>query len=136
MTDIFTPEERSRIMSLIKSKDTAPEKEVFRYLRREGIRFRRHHESIVGKPDISIPAERKAVFVDGDFWHGWRFPRWRNKLPSDFWKEKISANIRRDKRNFAKLRRQGWKVLRVWDHQLSTREKRNKTLRRIQDFLT
>lgn len=60
-----------------------------------------------------------AVFVDGDFWHGWRFPQWQAKL-TNFWREKIHATRCRDLRNFRKLRRMGWKVVRIWEHQLAS----------------
>lgn len=61
--------------------------------------------------------EMIAVFVDGDYWHGFRFPLWKSTLPR-FWQQKISENRSRDKRNFRKLRRMGWCVLRVWEHQI------------------
>ena len=67
--------------------------------------------------DCGICSIGVAVFVDGDFWHGWRFPTWRLKL-SEKWEEKIAANRRRDARNHAKLRRCGWTVVRIWEHQM------------------
>jgi DNA mismatch endonuclease (patch repair protein) len=57
------------------------------------------------------------VFVDGDYWHGWRFPAWKNKLPP-YWQEKIENNRRRDQRNFLRLRRDGWLVIRLWEHDI------------------
>jgi DNA mismatch endonuclease (patch repair protein) len=62
---------------------------------------------------------RVVVFIDGDFWHGWRFPTWCRRL-SPFWKAKIERNRKRDLRNFGKLRRAGWKVVRIWEHQVAT----------------
>jgi DNA mismatch endonuclease, patch repair protein len=59
-----------------------------------------------------------AVFIDGSFWHGYRYPQWCHKMPSQFWRDKIERNRTRDRRNFAKLRRRGWLVVRVWEHQL------------------
>jgi len=58
-----------------------------------------------------------AVFVDGDFWHGYRFPQWRDTL-SEFWQQKIALNRRRDRKNFARLRGMGWKVIRLWKHDI------------------
>jgi len=133
--DIFSKKKRSEIMSLIRSKDTGLEREVFRHLRRAGISFQRHYAQIPGRPDVAVPSKKRVVFIDADFWHGWRFTRWRDKLPSKFWKEKISSNVRRDKRNFAFLRRKGWKVLRVWGHQLRGSRK-EKTLERVKQFLS
>jgi len=61
--------------------------------------------------------EKVAVFIDGDFWHGWRFPLWKDKL-SESWEEKIGRNRERDKKNHDRLRRLGWKVIRLWEHQI------------------
>jgi DNA mismatch endonuclease, patch repair protein len=76
-----------------------------------------------GRPDLVLRARRVAIFVDGDFWHGWRFPAWRNKL-SEKWELKIAANRRRDALNHARLRRSGWLVVRIWEHQLDIDPKR------------
>jgi DNA mismatch endonuclease (patch repair protein) len=73
--------------------------------------------SLPGRPDMVFLSAAVAVFIDGDFWHGWQFPRWRNRL-SPAWKEKIERNRNRDRRNFAKLRREGWTVVRLWEHEI------------------
>ena len=134
MADIFSKEKRSEIMSLIRPKGTKPELEIFRYLRRERIHFQKHYRRVVGSPDIALPRRKIAVFVDGDFWHGWKFHLWQKKLSTAYWRPKIEANIRRDKRNFARLRRNGWKVMRVWEHDLRPR-KREATLEKVKRFL-
>ncbi len=72
------------------------------------------------------------MFVDGDFWHGYRFPAWKAQL-SVFWQIKIESNRRRDRRNFRKLRMNGWKVLRIWQHQI--RQHPERCLIRIADAL-
>ena len=72
---------------------------------------------IPGRPDFVFRERRVAVFCDGDFWHGWQFSRWRLKL-SQKWEEKIEANRRRDVRNHRALRRAGWRVVRLWEHQI------------------
>lgn len=118
MPDKFAPEVRSRIMSAIRSKNTGIERLVFSFLRREKIHFQRHYRRVIGCPDVAVPSRRLAIFIDGDFWHGYRYPLWRHKLPSAFWREKIERNRARDRRNFARLRRHGWRVLRVWGHEL------------------
>jgi DNA mismatch endonuclease (patch repair protein) len=74
--------------------------------------------SLPGRPDLVFQTEKLAVFVDGDFWHGYRFPAWRSRL-SPYWKAKIERNRARDRRNFATLRRRGWHVLRIWEHAIS-----------------
>lgn len=73
--------------------------------------------SLPGRPDIIFPGAKIVVFVDGDFWHGWRFTKWSSRL-SPFWKAKIERNIKRDKKNFSKLRKDGWYVLRIWEHEV------------------
>ena len=117
MPDTLTPYQRSYCMSRIKGKDTSLERAVRSKLHKEGFRFRKHVQSLPGKPDIVFPTAKVAVFIDGDFWHGWRFPRWRDNLPP-FWADKIQQNRKRDRKNFRQLRRSGWRVLRVWQHQI------------------
>ena len=106
-------------MSRVKGKDTSLEKTMRSELFKNGLRFRKHVSVLPGKPDIVFPGARLAVFVDGDFWHGYRLSKWQHKL-SDFWQRKISATRHRDQRNFAKLRRMGWRVLRVWQHEMES----------------
>lgn len=102
-------------MSRVKGRDTGLERLVWAGLRRQGLRFTTHAKALPGRPDIVFTAARVAVFVDGDFWHGYRFPLWQEKL-SPFWRAKIAANRARDAKNFRKLRRMGWMVVRVWQH--------------------
>lgn len=117
--DIMSPQTRSRVMSRIAGKNTSPERIVCSGLRKEGIYFAQHVKDLPGRPDIVFRRARIAVFIDGDFWHGWRFPLWKHKL-SEKWQEKIEATRRRDQRNFRKLRRMGWQVLRIWEHQVES----------------
>lgn len=105
-------------MSRIRSSGTEFEKRIFRELRKRKIYFQSNYSKTVGKPDIALPAKKKAVFLHSDFWHGWQLPRWENILPSQFWKEKLCQNRIRDRKNNAVLRRSGWIVLVVWEHQL------------------
>lgn len=108
---------RSRLMSRIRGRDTRPELELARLLRQAGLRPRRNVRGLPGTPDFAWTRYKVAVFVDGDFWHGWRFPRWEHKL-QPFWRAKIARNRERDRSNFRKLRYRGWQVTRVWEHQL------------------
>lgn len=121
-------------MSLIKPKGTKPELEVFRYLRQRKIYFQKHYRKAAGSPDVALPRKKIAVFIDGDFWHGWQFEKWRDKLPQTYWQGKIEANIKRDRRNFSRLRKEGWRLMRVWEHELKSRTK-DKTLLKIETFL-
>ena len=102
-------------MSRVKGKHTSLELAVRKALSCVGLRFRNHVKTLPGKPDIVFPSRRLAVFIDGDFWHGYRFPVWRDDLKL-FWRKKIALNRERDRRNFAKLRRMKWRVIRVWGH--------------------
>jgi DNA mismatch endonuclease (patch repair protein) len=104
-------------MSRIKGKDTGPERCIRSLLRAGGLRFRQHDRALPGCPDFVFRKARVVVFVDGDFWHGWRFPIWRHRLP-DLWRGKISGNRERDQKNYGKLRRLGWKLVRIWEHQV------------------
>jgi DNA mismatch endonuclease, patch repair protein len=106
-------------MSRVKSRDTAPEIALRSELRRLRIRFRTHAKDLPGTPDFVFDAERIVVFVDGDFWHGYRFPCWKRTL-KQFWRDKIAANRRRDQLNFRRLRRRGWHVVRLWEHQIDS----------------
>ncbi len=118
MPDKFSPEVRSRIMAAIKSKNTKVELELFRELRRLKVNFRTHYAMALGNPDIAIPSKKIAIFIHGDFWHGWQFPRWRHRLKKGFWVDKITRNRERDLRTTRALRRQGWTVARIWEHEL------------------
>lgn len=118
MTDNLNKRQRSYCMSRIKSRDTALETMIRGALFKRGLRFHKHVKELPGKPDIVFPRAKLAVFLDGDFWHGYRFPSWRKTVPP-FWRTKIDMNRRRDQRNFAKLRRKGWLVMRIWQHQVT-----------------
>jgi len=117
MVDNLTREQRSYMMSRVRSTDTAPELLVRRLAHARGLRFRKHCPRVAGRPDLTFVASRVVVFVDGDYWYGWRFPAWKNKLPP-YWKDKIERNRRRDQSNFGKLRRDGWLVIRLWEHEI------------------
>jgi len=114
----MSPEKRSAVMAKIRGRDTGPERVVAGLLRDAGLTFESHARDLPGRPDFVFRDRRVAVFVDGDFWHGWRFPVWRDKL-SEAWEAKIEATRLRDCRNFRRLRRSGWRVVRIWEHQLA-----------------
>ncbi|MBF0628555.1 MAG: very short patch repair endonuclease [Magnetococcales bacterium] len=115
--DIMSPEKRSAVMSRIRGKYTGIEEIVAGLLFEAGMEFDRHASDLPGRPDFVFREARMVVFVDGDFWHGWRFPLWQDKL-SEKWEAKIGATRKRDQRNHRKLRRMGWKVVRLWEHQI------------------
>lgn len=116
MTDIVSPEQRSRMMSGIRGKNTKPELIVRKELFRRGFRYRLHQKNLPGKPDLVFPKYKAVIFVNGCFWHGhecklFKWPKSNRK----FWKEKIKGNIERDKRNLDLLYREGWRVMTTWE---------------------
>ena len=104
-------------MSSVRTKDTDLERAVRSRLHRRGLRFRKHVKGLPGSPDIVFTRAKLAVFVDGDFWHGWKFEEKKDRY-KPYWKQKIADNIARDERNFVALRETGWTVIRVWQHEI------------------
>src|SRR5438309_1269501 len=102
MTDVMSREQRSRVMSRIRGKNTTPERYLDVLLESANLEYRRHDKALPGRPDFVFPESKVVVFVNGDFWHGWRFPIWQHKL-QQFWRQKISDTRARDRRNFRRL---------------------------------
>ncbi len=121
-------------MSKIRSQNTKTELLVFRELRRRGVYFQKHYKRAIGNPDIALPRKKKAVFIDGDFWHGYQFSKLRKRLPKKYWLAKIERNMRRDKTNRAKLRKDGWQVLKIWEHEIQ--KNFSKTISKIIEFFS
>ena len=119
ITDVLTPEQRSYNMSRIKSGDTKPELLVRKWLWSRGYRYRLHVNGLPGKPDIVFQRKKKAVFVNGCFWHGHgcRYSK-TPKTNTEFWKKKIAANVERDNRVQHQLSKLGWAVFVVWECEL------------------
>ena len=115
----MTREQRSRAMKRVKLRSGPLEMLLRQKLSARGLKYRCNVRTLPGSPDIVFPKQRVAIFVDGDFWHGWRLPVWEHKL-SPFWREKLRANRGRDVRNFRRLRRRGWRVVRIWQHDVRT----------------
>jgi len=131
--DTLTLQERSRIMALVKCKDTVPELIVRRLVHRLGYRYRLHVRELPGCPDLVFPVRRKSIFVSGCFWHRHACPNGR-RMPKSrvhFWRKKLEGNQIRDRRNLRALRRQGWKVLVVWECQIRNVNKLTIRLRRF-----
>ena len=120
MADNVSPEVRSRIMALVKSKGMKPEMRVRRLLHGLGYRYRLHRADLFGRPDLVFPARRKVVFVNGCFWHRHEGCS-KVRVPGtnrEYWLAKLERNHARDARNIALLEEQGWVVLTVWECQL------------------
>lgn len=133
MTDVMTPEQRSRCMAAVKGKDTKPEMIVRKYLFSRGLRYRVNVRKLPGSPDIVLKKYKTVVFIDGCFWHGhegckyFRLP----KTNMDFWRHKIAMNYARDYANNIDLELAGWRVIRVWECDVKTKIKREETLDRL-----
>ncbi len=123
MPDKLSPAQRSAHMSKIRSKgNRSTELRVAGKFASEGIRgWIKHPSNILGKPDFLFPKLGLVLFVDGCFWHG--CAKCNRNTPStrtEFWSSKIEGNRRRDRRNTRRLRREGYHVIRIWEHDLGT----------------
>jgi DNA mismatch endonuclease (patch repair protein) len=130
MTDVYSKSKRSEIMSHVRNRRTSPENEVAILLRKLRLRFIRNDRSLVGEPDFVIREARTVVFVHGCFWHNHTNCS-RAKLPKTngaFWKRKIEENRKRDIRIARALRKDGWRVITVWQCKL---RKADRVLRRL-----
>jgi DNA mismatch endonuclease (patch repair protein) len=109
--------ERSRLMALVRQRNTGPELIVRKALHALGYRFRLHRRELPGSPDIVLPSRRKAILVHGCFWHRHKgCPRSTTpKTRRGFWKQKFEQNKSRDTRNLIRLRALGWEALIVWE---------------------
>lgn len=107
-------------MRKIKAKNTTPEIILRKALWNEGIRYRKENKGIIGNPDIVIKKYRLAIFIDGEFWHGFNWKEKKGKIKSnrEYWIKKIEKNIARDKLNNQLLKEQNWIVLRFWEHEI------------------
>ena len=105
-------------MSRIRGKNTGIEMKIRRLLQSSEIQFRQHPK-IYGSPDFLV-GERTLVFCDGDFWHGYRYKEKYGSL-KQFWRDKIEGNMRRDRKVSRKLRREGYSVIRLWEHDIEKR---------------
>lgn len=119
--DNLTREQRSFNMSRIRSTDTKLEQKFFELLEENKVVYIKYPK-LYGKPDCQI-GDKTLVFLDSDFWHGWRFNQWRNRLPQNYWVSKIEGNIKRDRHKFLKLKRLGYNVIRIWSHELKNPDK-------------
>ena len=123
-------------MSRIRNKNTKPEELVRKYLFSQGFRYRKNDAKLPGKPDIVLPKYKTVIFVNGCFWHGHegcRYFVWP-KNNAEFWKEKITRNIRRDKNNHQLLVEQGWRVIDIWECELK-KDMADNTLERLVQML-
>lgn len=112
---------RSQQMARIKSRNTSPEMVLRSALFRAKLRFRIGIRTPAGVPDIVFPSKRVAVYIDGCFWHGCPEHYLRPRTRESYWAQKLRLNVERDRRQTAVLEEQGWRVCRVWEHEVFER---------------
>lgn len=117
MSDKFKKEVRSKIMSCIKSKGTSAEKLVHNYLKNKKIRHRMH-PILPGNPDILLKDSNTIIFIDGCFWHMCPLHGHMPKTNIKYWRPKLKKNVKRDLENTKILKKMGFKVMRLWEHQV------------------
>ena len=134
MADNLTKAQRRKNMQRIRSKGTLPEKLLARELRKRKVYFSQHSSSLSGKPDFIFRKKNLLVFIDSCFWH--KCPQHYIKPKSNlgYWLPKIKRNVRRDKTVNRELKKLGWRVLRIWEHELKKNQERcvNRILKKLQ----
>lgn len=135
--DNWDKNKRSEVMSKIRSKNTKPEIVLRKALFAKGYRYRINFKMLPGKPDIVLSKYRTVIFVNGCFWHGHENCNISHipKTNSSFWEDKIRRNIERNSINSNKIRNLGWNVIVIWECQLNSKSKLEKSLRDIEEEL-
>lgn len=132
MSDNLRPEDRRRTMQAVKGKNTSLERRLFSMLAGMGMTgWRKNVAGVFGKPDVVFD-EQLAIFVDGCFWHG--CPSCSRKLPTtnrEYWERKISRNIELAREVDKTLAENGWKVIRIWEHEIGDKKARAMIRRKI-----
>lgn len=126
MADVLSREQRSHCMSKIRGKNTEPENMMRDLLR--GLHLR-YQPKVYGRPDFASKSKKVAVFVDGCFWHGCPKCYIKPRQNHGFWKKKVEKNKTRDRQVSMVLRKDGWTVMRVWEHEV--RKNPERTANRI-----
>ena len=129
MADVHTPQQRSYNMSMIKGKNTKPEMLLRTFLHAHGYRYKLHDKTLPGKPDIVLPKYHTVIFVHGCFWHGHSNCNYFvvPKTRTQWWTDKINRNKANDEKAIKALKKDGWKVIMVWECKLKP-AKADKTL--------
>ncbi len=137
MADVHTIAQRSYNMSRIKGKDTKPEMLVRKYLHAQGFRYKLHDKTLPGKPDLVLPKHKTVIFIHGCFWHGHTNCKYFTipKTRTEWWTEKINKNKTKDEKAIRELKRNGWKIITVWECKLKPATS-NQTLHKIKTKLT
>lgn len=123
--DNLTREQRKLCMTKIKSKNTKPEIAVRKILTKFSARYRLHNSKLAGKPDIVITKAKKIIFINGCFWHQHKNCKKQAmpKVNKKYWEPKLQRNIEKQERDIKLLKKQGWKVYKIWECQTSDKNK-------------
>jgi DNA mismatch endonuclease (patch repair protein) len=118
--DVLTPEQRTKNMKAIRSKNTKMELLLAKALWAKGVRYRKNDKTVFGKPDLTIKKYKIAIFVDSEYFHGkdWGIDKYRIKSNREFWWNKIEENQKRDQTVNSFLVDKEWKVLRFWSQEI------------------
>ncbi len=114
----YTTKQRSKTMSKIRGKNSLPELLLRKALWAQHIRFRIHKKDLPGRPDLVMDKYKLAIFVDGDFWHGYNWQQRKPKTNTTFWVAKIERNQQRDQFVNEQLQAMGFTVMRFWEHEV------------------
>lgn len=116
----YTTKKRSKIMSKIRAKNTKPEMLFRKALWAKGVRYRINNKQLPGTPDISIKKYRLAIFIDGEFWHGYQWDEQKHRLKTNrgFWIPKIERNMQRDREVNQQLQEMHYTVFRFWEREV------------------
>ena len=131
----YTTAQRSRTMSKIRNKNTRPEMRLRKALWNAGLRYRLHQKDIPGRPDVVIEKWKVAIFVDGEFWHGYEWSKKRDTIKTNraFWIPKIERNMQRDREVNMELKRLGYEVFRFREYEVN--EEIRTCVKRVLDFV-
>jgi DNA mismatch endonuclease (patch repair protein) len=131
----YTTPERSELMAKIRSENTRPEIMLRKALWAVGLRFRVHNKKLPGRPDISNQRLKLAVFVDGEFWHGYQWQEKKQQIKSNraFWIPKIERNMQRDEEVNWQLRQRGFTVFRFWEREV--KKELGACVKRVLDYV-
>ncbi len=116
--DTVSKQKRSEIMSRIKSRDSKIETLFRKELWNRGFRYRKNSGKYFGKPDIVLKRHKAVIFIDSCFWHGCKKHCRIPSLHKNYWTQKIVRNIARDKEVSMHYKKQGWKIFRIWEHEI------------------
>jgi DNA mismatch endonuclease (patch repair protein) len=114
--DNLTPAQRKKNMQRVRSTGSQPELLIRRELRRQKVYFAHNVRSLPGKPDLVFRKKRVAIFIDSDFWHCHPQRFTMPKSNARYWVQKIARNVARDETVNAQLKLMGWRVIRLWEH--------------------